>query len=68
MSQNSKASPLSMMADRTPTEYWNDSCDIDELSYAIGNGAVGATTNPVIVAAVLKKSYKAWEPEIKTYI
>jgi len=68
MSQNSKASPLSMMADRTPTEYWNDSCDIDELSYAIGNGAVGATTNPVIVAAVLKKSYKAWEPEIETYI
>ena len=33
----------------TPTDYWNDSCSIEELTYAIGHGAVRATTNPNIV-------------------
>lgn len=60
--------PLKYMADSSITEYWNDSCDIAELSYAINNGAVGATTNPVIVAAVLKKGFKDWEPELKEII
>lgn len=60
--------PLTIMANRTRTEFWNDSCDLEELDYAIRNGAVGATTNPVIVAAVLKKSFSKWEPEIKHYI
>ncbi|MCL2391945.1 MAG: transaldolase [Oscillospiraceae bacterium] len=35
------------------TQYWNDSCSINELTYAIERGAVGATTNPVIVKGVL---------------
>jgi len=35
------------------TQYWNDSCSIKELTYAIERGAVGATTNPVIVKGVL---------------
>lgn len=60
--------PLTLMVNRTPTEFWNDSCDLDELSYAIRNGAVGATTNPVIVATVLKKAFQKWEPRIKEYI
>jgi transaldolase len=59
------ACPLALMARSTPTEYWNDSCDLDELRYALANGAVGATTNPVIVATVLKKSIKTWEGEIR---
>lgn len=37
------------------TQYWNDSCSIAELTYAIERGAVGATTNPVIVKGVLDK-------------
>ena len=37
------------------TKYWNDSCSIKELTYAIERGAVGATTNPVIVKGVLEK-------------
>lgn len=37
------------------TKYWNDSCSIPELTYAIERGAVGATTNPVIVKGVLDK-------------
>jgi transaldolase len=39
----------------TPTDFWNDSCSIEELSYAIEHGAVGATSNPTIVLAVLNK-------------
>lgn len=46
------------------TEIWNDSCSCAELSYAIENGAVGATTNPVIVVNVLSKELKDWEPTI----
>jgi transaldolase len=60
--------PLKIMADTTVTEYWNDSCDFTELSTAISNGAVGATSNPVIVATVLKKGLKEWEPEIRKII
>jgi transaldolase len=41
------------MTQTTATCLWNDSAAIDELTYAIENGAVGATCNPVIAAAVL---------------
>ncbi len=55
---------LQKMAKTTDTDYWNDSCAISELKYAIPNGAVGATTNPVIVLNVLKKEYDLWEDRI----
>lgn len=56
---------LSMMTQRFPqTELWNDSCSVKELSYAIAHGAVGATTNPVIVGNVLKQELKDWEGDI----
>ena len=45
---------LHEMAATTPTQYWNDSCSIAELKYAIARGAVGATTNPVIVKTVFR--------------
>jgi transaldolase len=45
---------LHQMMITTPTDFWNDSCSIPELTYALENGAVGATTNPVIVHSVLK--------------
>lgn len=48
----------------TPTDYWNDSCSIEELTYAIDNGAVGATTNPTIVVNVLKKEMHLWKDRI----
>lgn len=52
------------MASTTPTDFWNDSCSIEELTYAIENGAVGATTNPTIVGDVLKKELSLWRPRI----
>ena len=57
-------SPLHQMAASTPTDYWNDSCSIEELSYAIANGAVGATSNPSIVLDVLKKEMHLWRERI----
>ena len=50
------------------TEIWNDSCSEKELQYAIENGAVGATTNPVIVLNVLKKELPQWESTIEKLI
>src|SRR6202011_3953794 len=49
----------------TPTMLWNDSADIDELKYAIENGAVGATCNPVIAVGILKKHIAEWRPRIE---
>ena len=61
-------SPLHEMAKTTPTEFWNDSCAVDELHHAIDNGAVGATSNPVIVCEVLEKNLTAWKDPIKRII
>lgn len=56
--------PLHVMAATTPTDYWNDSCSVEELSYAIARGATGATTNPSIVLTVLKKEMHLWRERI----
>jgi transaldolase len=57
-------SPLHQTAGLGATDYWNDSCAIEELTYAIENGAVGATSNPTIVLAALKKELPAWKPRM----
>jgi len=57
-------SPLHETVATTATDYWNDSCSIEELSYAISRGAVGATSNPTIVGEVLKKEWGRWEARI----
>ncbi|HEY1420740.1 MAG TPA: transaldolase family protein [Candidatus Dormibacteraeota bacterium] len=56
------------MTQTTPTSLWNDSADIDELQYAIDNGAVGATCNPVIAAGILKKHLAEWRPRIEALL
>lgn len=61
-------SPLHEMSATTPTDYWNDSSAISELEYGIEHGAVGATTNPVIVVDVLKQDYSSWEGRIREMI
>lgn len=57
-------SPLSRMVEMTPTDYWNDSCAVEELAYAVERGATGATSNPVIVGEVMKKERAHWVPRI----
>ncbi|HYM85001.1 MAG TPA: transaldolase family protein [Candidatus Dormibacteraeota bacterium] len=58
------AEPLARMAATTPTEYWNDSCAVAELEYAVARGAVGATSNPTIVGEVLRKELATWRPRV----
>lgn len=53
--------PLRQTVSDRATDVWNDSCAVSELDYAISNGAVGATTNPIIVGQVLKKEMHLWE-------
>jgi transaldolase len=52
----------------TLTDYWNDSCSIEELTYGIRHGAVGATTNPSIVLTVLKKEMHLWRDRLSQII
>lgn len=61
-------SPLHQTVSTTVTDYWNDSCSVEELTYAIEHGAVGATTNPSIVLGVLKKEMHLWKERIKQII
>lgn len=64
MNQTSYLGPLHEMTCTTPTDLWNDSCSVEELTYALKHGAVGATTNPVIVGEVLQKELHLWEEPI----
>jgi len=59
---------LQQMVSTTPTDYWNDSCSVEELTYGIEHGAVGATTNPTIVHDVLKKEMHLWRDRIRQMI
>src|SRR5246127_1876602 len=61
-------SPLHEMTQVTPTCLWNDSASIQELTYSIDHGAVGATCNPVIVLGVLKKEMASWKERIRALI
>ena len=61
-------SKLHQTVSTSPTDYWNDSCSVQELTYAIDNGAVGATTNPTIVVNVLKKEMALWNDRIHQMI
>ncbi|MDR1378470.1 MAG: transaldolase family protein [Synergistaceae bacterium] len=61
-------SSLDEMSQTTSTQFWNDNCSIGDLSFALEHGAVGATTNPVIVGQVLEAELENYVPEIKGLI
>jgi len=64
MTTTTADSPLLRMTRETPTQYWNDSCAVDELAYAVERGATGATSNPSIVLEVMKKERDHWAPRV----
>lgn len=64
MSNKDALSPLERSVTGSPTDYWNDSCSVKELTYAIERGAVGATSNPTIVLDVLKQEFDLWKDRI----
>jgi transaldolase len=61
-------SPLHETVTTTATDYWNDSCSLEELAYAIEHGATGATSNPTIVGEVLQKELALWRDRIAELI
>jgi transaldolase len=67
-SKTTYKSPLYQMTQTTPTCLWNDSPSIEELTYSIDHGAVGATCNPSIVVSVLKKELPLWKPSIQALV
>ncbi len=58
-------SPLRRVADRTPTDIWNDSCTAAELAWAIERGAVGATSNPPLVLDTLRQEPEPWGSRLR---
>jgi len=68
MHKTAYKSTLHEMTQTTPTKLWNDSCSIEELTYSLGHGAVGATCNPVIVLTVLKQEWDTWKNRIPQII
>ncbi len=68
MNEETYKSPLHQMTRCTPTCLWNDSASIEELTYSMQHGAVGATCNPVIVLGVLAKEMHLWEDRIHRLI
>lgn len=50
------------------THIWMDSCGEEALNFGLERGIVGATSNPVIVGAVIKQELPFWEERIKSYI
>ena len=65
MTQTPAESPLLRMTRETPTDWWNDSCDVGELASAIERGATGATSNPGIVLEVMKQDRGYWFPRVR---
>lgn len=61
-------SPLHKMVSTTDTDLWNDSCSVEELTYSISHGAVGATSNPTIVLNVIKQEMHLWKDRINQVI
>ncbi len=61
-------SPLYQTVSTSNTDFWNDSCSVEELTYAIEHGAVGATSNPTIVYNVLKQELHLWKDRLRQLI
>ncbi len=68
MNRQKYKSLLHQMTQVTPTCFWNDSASVRELDYAIENGAVGATCNPVIALTVAKQEMDYWRDKIAGWI
>jgi transaldolase len=55
---------LEWLSAETPTAWWHDSADPQELSQGKAWGACGATTNPVLAAAALRGNPEFWRDKL----
>lgn len=53
---------LNWLSAETGSAWWHDSADIDELKDALQAGAVGVTTNPVLVRQAIYAKPDFWKP------
>jgi transaldolase len=53
------------LVDKTPTTWWHDSGDIEELQQALVYQASGTTTNPVLAAQALKGRPDYWRASVQ---
>jgi len=56
---------LNWVTKNTDTTWWHDSGDTRELDRALGHGASGVTTNPVLTATALRNNAHLWRAEIE---
>ena len=55
---------LKQITNTTPTEFWNDTCEVKSLKRSVAWGGTGATSNPVIVLQCIEKDPQRWVDEI----
>ena len=55
---------LRWIAENTPTAWWHDSGDPEEMERGKADGAVGVTTNPVLSARALETNPEYWRPRL----
>jgi len=53
---------LKWLSDNTATSWWHDSANPDEIEAGIANGAVGITTNPLLIKHTLYNKKAPWTP------
>ncbi len=61
---NVRSTYLEWLLADTPTRWWHDSADPAELSRGLDRGAIGMTTNPVLISAAFKKNRDVWRTAI----
>jgi transaldolase len=56
---------LQWLSTDTQSDWWHDSAIIEELEEAMANGAVGSTTNPLLIKLSLFGKPDVWRPMLK---
>jgi transaldolase len=56
---------LDWLIRETPTQWWHDSADGSEIDLGLTRGAIGVTTNPVLVSTAVHKNREAWGDGIR---
>ncbi len=56
---------LQQLASATPTQFWNDSGEPSEIATALSNGAVGVTTNPILIPRVVLAHAEEWRVRVR---
>jgi transaldolase len=56
---------LRWLVSKTPTTWWHDSADPDELRRGLEQGATGVTTNPVLANRALRSKPDLWAEAVR---